>query len=75
MGCSGGGGFDQATVRSKHPGGSHIAMCDGSVQWVSDDIETSGCYGQCCTVWDYMIGSANEALAGSYNGGSNCIEP
>ncbi len=55
MGCYGGNEFDEQTVRSKHPGGAYVAMADGSVQWVSDDIETTGCYGQCCTAWDYMI--------------------
>jgi hypothetical protein len=36
-----------------------VAMCDGSVQFVSDDIETSGSYGTFGTVWDHMIGSAD----------------
>ena len=44
MGCYGGNEFLEATVRSQHPGGVHVAMADGSVQWVSDDIETLGCY-------------------------------
>ena len=47
--------FDQATMRSKHEGGVFVAMCDGSVNFITDDIETSGCYGACCTVWDWMI--------------------
>ncbi|MCI0331894.1 MAG: DUF1559 domain-containing protein [Planctomycetes bacterium] len=68
MTVSGGGGFDQATVRSKHPGGIHVAMCDGSVQFITDDIETSGCYGGCCTVWDWMITSADGGQGGAYNG-------
>jgi prepilin-type N-terminal cleavage/methylation domain-containing protein/prepilin-type processing-associated H-X9-DG protein len=25
--------------RSRHPGGVHVAMCDGSIQFVNDDIE------------------------------------
>ena len=52
-----GGGFDQATSRSPHVGGVFMAMCDGSVQFISDDIETSGSYGQCCTPWDHLISS------------------
>jgi prepilin-type N-terminal cleavage/methylation domain-containing protein len=60
MDCFGsGGGADQATVRSLHQGGVFVAMCDGSVQFVSDDIETSGSYGTFGTVWDHMIGSAD----------------
>jgi len=71
MGCSGGftpgspsGSLDQQTLRSKHPGGVHAAMADGSVQFISDDIETSGCIGLCCTAWDYMIASADEGRSG-----------
>jgi prepilin-type processing-associated H-X9-DG protein len=68
MTVSGGGGFDQATVRSKHPGGVHVAMCDGSAQFIAEDIETSGCWGPCCTVWDWMILSADGGIGGPYNG-------
>jgi prepilin-type N-terminal cleavage/methylation domain-containing protein/prepilin-type processing-associated H-X9-DG protein len=64
MPCDGGGSFDQQTVRSLHPGGVHVAMADGSVQWVSDDIETSGCYGPWMTAWDQMIASADEGRSG-----------
>jgi len=56
MGCSG-SYMAQATTRSRHPGGVHVAMADGSVQFVNDDVETSGCYGSPMTVWDYMIAS------------------
>jgi len=64
------GYFAQATLRSVHVGGVHVAMGDGSVQFVSDDIETSGSYGPCCTVWDWMITSADGGLTGSYGGGT-----
>ncbi len=63
MNCSA-GGYDQATVRSKHPGGIHVAMADGSVQFITDDIAT-GCYTSCCTAWDYMIASSDEGRAGA----------
>jgi prepilin-type N-terminal cleavage/methylation domain-containing protein/prepilin-type processing-associated H-X9-DG protein len=72
-GTSGGGAsMDQATVRSKHPGGAHVAMCDGSVTYITDDIETTGCYSptSCCTPWDYMITSGDEGKPGLYNGGN-----
>jgi len=55
-----GGAFDQATSRSSHPGGVFLAMCDGSVQFISDDIHTSGSYGLCCTIWDHYIASRDD---------------
>jgi len=71
MTCDDGDTFDAMTVRSQHPGGAHIAMADGSVQWVSDDIETSACHGPPMTPWDYMIASADDGRTGPYpyNGG------
>jgi prepilin-type N-terminal cleavage/methylation domain-containing protein len=66
------GGFDQATTRSAHNGGVFVAMVDGSLQFVSDDIEVSGCYQGCCTAWDYMIASQDNARKGTYNGGNEC---
>jgi prepilin-type N-terminal cleavage/methylation domain-containing protein/prepilin-type processing-associated H-X9-DG protein len=72
MSCYSGAVFDQATIRSKHPGGVHVAMCDGSVGFINDDIETSGCWGACCSAWDYLIMSADEGRRGSYNGGNEC---
>jgi type II secretory pathway pseudopilin PulG len=60
MACNGSGGAaDQATVRSSHVGGAMLAMTDGSVTFVSDDIQTSGVDGTYGTPWDHMIGSAD----------------
>jgi prepilin-type N-terminal cleavage/methylation domain-containing protein len=69
MGCDP-GYFAQATVRSTHVGGAYLAMCDGSVQFVSDDIETSGpsIGSTCCSPWDYMIMGADSGMLGPYNG-------
>ncbi|MBA3482106.1 MAG: DUF1559 domain-containing protein [Pirellulales bacterium] len=66
MDCDGGGYFAQAGVRSLHAGGAYIAMCDGSVTFVSDDVETSGAYGSWGTVWDRLIASADEGMAGDF---------
>jgi hypothetical protein len=57
MTCFGPGSMDQATSRSAHVGGVFLAMCDGSVQFTSDDIETSGPNGACCKAWDHLIAS------------------
>ncbi len=47
--------FDQQTARSTHSGGVFIAMCDGSVQFISNDIETCGRNSQqCCNAWDQL---------------------
>ncbi|MEX2169285.1 MAG: DUF1559 domain-containing protein [Pirellulales bacterium] len=53
------GGFNQAASRSAHQGGVYVAMCDASIQFVSDDIETSGAWGPCCRAWDHMLTSQN----------------
>ncbi len=47
----------QAAPRSRHPGGVHVVMCDGSVHWINDDINTSGPGGACCSVWDRLVAS------------------
>jgi prepilin-type N-terminal cleavage/methylation domain-containing protein len=76
MPCFQGTVFDQATMRSAHFGGVFVAMCDGSVQFISDDIETSGDGGTCCTPWDWLITSGDEGGKGPYNGVTRggCIE-
>jgi prepilin-type N-terminal cleavage/methylation domain-containing protein len=62
------GYFAQATARGNHTGGVFIAMCDGSVQWITDEIETSGDFGECCSVWDYYISSGDGGTTGPFNG-------
>ncbi len=66
MTCFQGSGMAQATSRSTHTGGVFIANCDGSVSFISDDIETSGNLGPCCSPWDHLIASADEADGSSY---------
>jgi hypothetical protein len=46
----------QAGARSRHRGGVHIALVDGGVHFVSDNIETSVF---CCSPWDRLILSAD----------------
>jgi len=50
---------NQATTRSTHFGGVNLGMADGSAHFVSDDIETSGPWGQWGTIWDKLIASAD----------------
>ncbi|MBA4107080.1 MAG: hypothetical protein C0485_15145 [Pirellula sp.] len=62
------GYFAQAAVRSSHANGAFLAMCDGSVTFISDDIETSGQYGSWGSVWDRMIASADDGALGDFGG-------
>ena len=60
MACHDDDVFAQAAPRSTHPGGVIIAHVDGSAKFLSDDIETSGKSGSCCSPWDYLIMGADE---------------
>ena len=64
MDAWGGSGSRQATFRSLHPGGCNVAMADWSVLFVSDDIETSGAWGDAGAdfwpLWDRLICSADQ---------------
>ena len=68
MDCYDGTAFAQATVRSMHQGGVFVAMCDGSVMFASDDIETSGYFGSWGSLWDRLIASADNGVEGPFMG-------
>ncbi len=68
MDCYLGTAFAQQTVRSLHKGGAFVAMCDGSVQFMSDDVETSGPMGNWGSLWDRLIASADDGMPGPFNG-------
>jgi prepilin-type N-terminal cleavage/methylation domain-containing protein len=68
MDCYAGDHFAQATVRSVHPDGAYVAMTDGSVRFVSDDIETSGHFGGWGSLWDRLIASGDEGVPGDIVG-------
>ncbi|WP_254510734.1 DUF1559 domain-containing protein [Anatilimnocola floriformis] len=57
MECHNGCPSYQAATRSLHPGGTVIGICDGSVQFISENIETAGNYGACTvqSAWDRLI--------------------
>lgn len=56
MGCyrnTSGSPNRQAGARSMHPGGIHVALADGSVQWINDYIEVSTTHNY-VSVWDRL---------------------
>jgi prepilin-type N-terminal cleavage/methylation domain-containing protein len=67
MSCYDGGQNISGGARSCHPGGVQIALCDGSVCWVGDYINTVGpikyssypwpCWWPTGSVWDRLIAS------------------
>jgi len=65
MPCWSGNGPDfQQTARSMHPGGVLVAMCDGSVTWISDYIERGITYGSppgALRLWD-KLNLSNDGL-------------
>ncbi len=59
MGCSAAVETNtQQAPRSLHVGGVHVCMLDGSVQFISDDIELAQ-DGECCATWDRLNLSAD----------------
>jgi prepilin-type N-terminal cleavage/methylation domain-containing protein/prepilin-type processing-associated H-X9-DG protein len=62
MGCYDYPSFNQAGVRSLHPGGANVCFCDGSVHWISEFINTQGNINSnpaVWSVWDRLCASAD----------------
>jgi prepilin-type N-terminal cleavage/methylation domain-containing protein len=59
MTCCGGCPSWQATMRSVHQGGAYCCFGDGSVHFISNNINTSGEWGPSPAVWDYLIASGD----------------
>jgi prepilin-type N-terminal cleavage/methylation domain-containing protein len=51
----------QAAPRGLHPGGVTICLADGSVHFLSDNVQTSGSFGPCdpLVAWDRLICSGD----------------
>jgi hypothetical protein len=61
MGCfvgTNGSPNRQAGTRSSHMRGVFVALCDGSVRWIGDDIERNGSIAN-PSIWDRLILSAD----------------
>ncbi len=56
----------QAASRSMHTGGVFVAMCDGSVRFISNFIATSGVFGSTPSVWDRIVTSNDGQLIGDF---------
>lgn len=58
MGCFDSGSTAQMAARSAHPGGVHVLMLDGSVRFVSDDVDSKadqhGCGSGPLGVWQAL---------------------
>ena len=48
--------FQQATSRSRHPGGVNVAMCDGSVKWIKNSITQQNWWKLCAVDDGFQIG-------------------
>jgi prepilin-type N-terminal cleavage/methylation domain-containing protein len=59
MGCITNGSI-QATVRSRHPGGGHVGLSDGSVRFVNDFIDTTPY--TTISVWDRLIAARDGVI-------------
>jgi len=51
----------QTAVRALHPAGVNMVLCDGSVHFVSNSVETSGPHGGCdpYRAWDKLLTSSD----------------
>lgn len=55
----------QQTARSMHPGGVFVSMADGSVRWITDNIQVLPSDPLNLSVWDRLMLSADEQVVPS----------
>ena len=56
----------QAASRSMHTDGVFVALCDGSVRFISNYIANSGVFGSSPSVWDRIVTSNDGQLIGNF---------
>jgi prepilin-type N-terminal cleavage/methylation domain-containing protein/prepilin-type processing-associated H-X9-DG protein len=57
-----------ASISSRHPGGGHIAMCDGAVKFITDSIEAGNQNSQPVANGNVAIGSPASNVPGAASG-------
>lgn len=71
MGCYGSKSTAQMGARSEHPGGVHVAMVDGSVHFITNEVDAKGAVNSCGPgkhgVWQAMHTRAGRETIESFN--------
>jgi prepilin-type N-terminal cleavage/methylation domain-containing protein/prepilin-type processing-associated H-X9-DG protein len=56
------------SISSRHPGGGHIAMCDGAVKFITDSIEAGNQNSQPVALGNTPVGNPATNIAGAASG-------
>jgi prepilin-type N-terminal cleavage/methylation domain-containing protein/prepilin-type processing-associated H-X9-DG protein len=64
----GDGGNVMGSISSRHPGGGHIAMCDGAVKFITDSIEAGNQNSQPVAYGNVGVGSPASNIPGAASG-------